>query len=52
MEIPKQLVPKGDAIKILQRNYVSPPSTRGPQPARVLNPVTIVLDGTSRPTPQ
>jgi len=29
MEIPKQLVPKGDAIKILQRNYVSPPRHGG-----------------------
>lgn len=49
IEIPRRLVPAGATIKMLQRNYVSPGSNRGPDPARVLNPLAIVFDGTHRP---
>jgi len=49
-EIPRQLVPQGETIKVIQRNYVNPGSTVGPDPTKVLNPVTIVLDGRHRPT--
>ena len=48
-EIPITQVPRGDTIKILQRNYVTPGSRRGPDPHRVLNPVSIEFDGTDRP---
>jgi hypothetical protein len=44
-EIPKTLVPQGDTIKFVQRNYINPGSKRGPDPAKVLNPVSIQFDG-------
>jgi hypothetical protein len=50
LAIPRKLVPVGETIKLIQRNYVNPGSARGPDPAKMLNPVTIVLDGRSRPT--
>ncbi len=49
IEIPTRLVPRGDIMKIIQRNYVNPGSRRGPDPAKILNPVAIVLDGRNRP---
>jgi hypothetical protein len=49
LEIPKRLVPSGEIVKLIQRNYVNPGSRRGPDPAKILNPVAIVLDGQSRP---
>jgi hypothetical protein len=50
VEIPRKLVPVGETIKIIQRNYVVPGSRRGPEPTKLLNPVAIVLDGKSRPS--
>lgn len=51
-EVPRTLVPRGDMIKIIQRNYVNPGKTRGPDPNKVLNPVSIQFDGRKgmRPT--
>jgi hypothetical protein len=49
-EISTKLVPKGGIIKLIQRNYVNPGSTSGPDPAKILNPVAIVLNGWNRPT--
>lgn len=49
LAIPKKLVPTGEIIKFIQRNYVNPGSRSGPDPARILNPVALVLDGRSRP---
>jgi hypothetical protein len=43
-EICRRLVPRGDTIKILQRNYINPGSARGPDPSRVLNPFSIQFD--------
>jgi hypothetical protein len=37
-------------LKLMQRNYVTPGSTRGPDPAKVLNPFAIILDGRARPS--
>ncbi len=48
-EVPTKLVPTGGTIKFIQRNYVNPGSRRGPDPAKILNPVAIVLDGRNRP---
>lgn len=48
-EITEEMVPRGGLIKILQRNYIVPETTRGPDPNQLLNPVAIVLDGTARP---
>ncbi len=41
-------VPKGDFIKIVQRNYVVPGTTRGADPAQLVNPAIIVLKPKSR----
>jgi hypothetical protein len=57
-EIPRTLIPRGDTIKFVQRNYVNPPSKqypesrRGPDPRKILNPVSIEFDGSleKRPT--
>jgi hypothetical protein len=43
-EISKKLVPTGGLIKFIQRNYVNPGSTNGPDPNKILNPVAIVFD--------
>jgi len=40
-EVPRKVVPKGDTIKIAQRNYVNPGTNRGPDPWKVLAPVAI-----------
>lgn len=48
-EVPRNLVPTGEIIKVIQRNYVNPGSTVGPEPTKMLNPLYIVLDGSSRP---
>jgi hypothetical protein len=47
--ITEKQVPRGEAIKIIQRNYVVPGSARGADPTKVLNPVAIVLNGPARP---
>lgn len=49
-EISKQLVPTGGTVKLIQRNYINPGSTSGPDPDYMLNPVAIVLDGRNRPS--
>jgi hypothetical protein len=50
LEIPRKLLPLGEMLKLMQRNYVTPGSTRGPDPAKVLNPFAIILDGRARPS--
>jgi hypothetical protein len=50
VEVSTKLVPRGGTIKFIQRNYINPGSTSGPDPDEILNPVAIVLDGTNRPT--
>lgn len=49
LAISTTLVPTGGLIKFIQRNYVNPGSTNGPDPNKVLNPVAIVLNGLNRP---
>lgn len=51
LQIPRTLVSTGEAIKAMQRDYVNPGSARGADPAKVLGPVTITLDGRQRPMP-
>lgn len=48
-EVPITQVPRGDTIKIVQRNYINPGSRRAPEPHKVLNPFSIQFDGTNRP---
>ncbi|MGE5114005.1 MAG: hypothetical protein ACM3JB_24355 [Acidobacteriaceae bacterium] len=52
VEIPSRLVPTGGLIKFIQRNYVTPGSRRGPNPWKIVNPVTFTLDGRNRPMTQ
>jgi hypothetical protein len=49
LEIPRRMVPIGETIKVIQRNYVAPGSRRGPDPIKLLNPIAVVLDGRTRP---
>lgn len=49
-EISRKLVPTGDIIKLIQRNYINPGSSNGPDPNKILNPALLVLDGRYRPT--
>jgi hypothetical protein len=44
--ITETMVPLGFPIKVIQRNYIVPGSERGPDPAKVLNPVSLWLDRT------
>ena len=48
------MVPRGETIKLIQRNYVNPGpgAPRGPDPAQILNPIAIVLPGSNRPATQ
>ena len=48
-EISTKLVPNGALLKFIQRNYMNPGSTSGPDPNKMLNPVAIVLDGNHQP---
>lgn len=48
-EVTEAMIPRGGSLKIVQRNYVVPGSARGPDPALVVDPVLIILDGASRP---
>ena len=50
VQITEKMVPRGDGVKIMQRNYVVPGTTRGPDPNLVVNPQVIVFDGASRPS--
>jgi hypothetical protein len=56
-EISRTLIPRGDTIKFVQRNYVNPPSElypdsrRGPDPRKILNPVSIEFDGSEGKRP-
>lgn len=49
LELSRRQVSRGETIKLMQRNYVKPGSTVGPDPARMLNPIAIVLNGNERP---
>jgi hypothetical protein len=42
-QVTEQMVPRGESLKLIQRNYIVPGSTRGPAPDRVVNPRLIVL---------
>lgn len=49
LELSRRQVPRSVTIKLMQRNYVKPGSTVGPDPNRMLNPIAIVLNGSKRP---
>lgn len=47
--LPESLVPAGETIKLLQRNYIRPNTARGADAKQLLSPSVIVFDGASRP---
>ncbi len=49
--LPESVVLKGEMIKFMQRNYMRPNTQRGADPNQLLNPVMIVLNGSTRPAP-
>jgi hypothetical protein len=48
-EIPEALVPPGETIKLMQRNYIRPGTRRGADAKDVLSPWVIILNGAIRP---
>jgi hypothetical protein len=48
-EITRDMIPQDGELKLVQRDYVVPGSTRGPDPTLLVNPSLIILDGASRP---
>ena len=50
LEVSRKLFPVGETFKLMQRNYVTPGSTVGPRPDKLLNPIAVVLDGRERPS--
>jgi hypothetical protein len=42
------MIPQDGELKLVQRDYVVPGSTRGPDPRLLVNPSLIILDGASR----
>lgn len=44
LELPDTLVPPGEPILLMQRNYIRPGSARGADPAQLLSPWTVVFD--------
>ncbi|WP_074667163.1 hypothetical protein [Nitrosomonas communis] len=51
-EITRDMIPQDGELKLIQRNYVVPGSTRGPDPTLLVNPSLIIFDGASRPKSQ
>jgi hypothetical protein len=49
LEVPTKLVKTGEIIKFIQRNYINPGTSTGPNPNQILNPVALVFDGRNRP---
>jgi hypothetical protein len=43
LELPPTVVPRGETIKLIQRNYIVPGTLRGADPALVLAPLVVVL---------
>jgi hypothetical protein len=43
LEVNERMVPQGDKLKIIQRNYIVPGSSRGPDPKMLVNPRLIIL---------
>lgn len=48
VNVTEEMVPRGETVKIIQRNYIVPGTARGPDPTQLLNPVAIVFDGKKR----
>jgi hypothetical protein len=50
LALPESIIPKGEAIKIIQRNYIFPGTTRGADARLLLSPLVVTFDGTNRPS--
>lgn len=49
LTLPESVVPKGETIKLLQRNYVRPGTARGAAAEELLSPSVIVLNAATPP---
>jgi len=43
--ITKDMVPKGESFRLIQRNYIKPNTARGPDSTQTLSPVMVILNG-------
>lgn len=50
-EVSRSLIPAGDRLKIVQRNYLNPGTRRGADPHMVLNPKSILFTGPKEDRP-
>lgn len=50
--VTEEMIPKGESITFVSRDYIVPGTTRGADPALRLNATTIILDGKKRPASQ
>lgn len=48
LQVTEQMVPRGQKLKLIQRNYVALSSARGPDPKMLENPRLIVLKGPNK----
>ena len=48
-EITEALIPKGETVTFIERNYVVPGTARGADSRQTLTPLVIVFDGKERP---
>ena len=49
LELPETVFPRGETMKLMQRNYMVPGTHRGADAPKLLNPWLVILDGADRP---
>lgn len=48
-EVTEEMIPKGETVTFIERNYVVPGTARGADSRQTLTPLVIVFDGKARP---
>lgn len=49
-EITEEMIPKGETVAFIERNYVVPGTARGADSRQTLTPLVIIFDGKARPS--
>lgn len=49
-EITEEMIPKGETVAFIERNYVVPGTARGADSRQTLTPLVIIFDGNARPS--
>jgi hypothetical protein len=49
LSVTEDAVPRGEPLRIIQRNYIRPGTVRGPDSSKILPPLIITFDGTEVP---